>query len=419
MNSAQRLRADQDGEAFPVARIRADFPILSSEVNGVPLVYLDNAATTQKPEIVLSTLEHYYRHLNANVHRGVHRLSELATEAFEAVREKLRHFVNARETREIIFTRGATESINLVANSLALDWLRPGDEIVLSLMEHHANIVPWQMVAARTGAVIKVIPMSDAGVLDLDAARELIGERTRVLGIVHVSNALGTINPVRELVALAKQFGARTLVDGAQALGHMRVDVQDLDCDFYVCSAHKLFGPTGVGALIGRASVLEVMQPWQGGGDMIRVVRFSGTQYNELPYKFEAGTPNIADVIAWGAAIDYLEGLDWSALASHEHALLQYAEVNASTIPGLRLVGTAAEKAGVMSFVMEGIHPHDLGTIVDQFGVAIRTGHHCAMPVMERLCLPATARASFAFYNTREDVDTLCLALTKAREVFH
>lgn len=402
---------------FDVDAVRGDFPILATQVHGRPLVYLDNAATTQKPRVMLQCLEHYYSHLNANVHRGVHRLSELATREFEAVRERLCRFVNARESREVIFTRGATESINLVAQCLAPGWIKAGDEIVISWMEHHSNIVPWQMACERVGAVLKVIPISDSGELDMDAARALIGERTRMLGLVHVSNALGTVNPVAELVALAKTYGALTLVDGAQAVAHFPVDVQALDCDFYVCSAHKLYGPTGVGALIGRASVLEAMPPWQGGGDMIRVVRFTGTSYNELPYKFEAGTPNIADVIAWGASLDYLAALDWPAVEAWESDLLRYAEARASEIPGLRIIGQARAKAGVMSFVMEGIHPHDLGTIVDHHGVAIRTGHHCAMPVMERLCIPATARASFAFYNTRDEVDALCIALAEAREV--
>jgi cysteine desulfurase / selenocysteine lyase len=403
--------------SFDVAALRAQFPILDMQVHGRPLVYLDNAATTQKPVCVMDRLEHYYRRENANVHRGVHHLSEVATSAFEAVRETIRRFVNARETREVIFTRGATEAVNLVANSLAQYWLKPGDEVLISWMEHHSNIVPWQMVCERTGAVLKVIPMTDAGELDMDAARELIGPRTRVLGIVHVSNALGTVNPVQELTRLAHEAGALVLVDGAQAVAHFPVDVQAIDCDFYVCSAHKLYGPTGVGALIGRAATLERMPPWQGGGDMIRVVRFEGTQYNELPYKFEAGTPNIGDVIAWGAAIDWLSSLDWTAVQAHEDGLLRYAESRAEQIDGLRIVGTAEQKAGVMSFVIDGVHPHDLGTIVDHHGVAIRTGHHCAMPVMERLCVPATARASFALYNTREEVDVLISALSEAREV--
>jgi cysteine desulfurase / selenocysteine lyase len=403
--------------SFDVAALRAQFPILDMQVHGRPLVYLDNAATTQKPVCVMDRLEHYYRRENANVHRGVHHLSEVATSAFEAVRETIRRFVNARETREVIFTRGATEAVNLVANSLAQYWLKPGDEVLISWMEHHSNIVPWQMVCERTGAVLKVIPMTDAGELDMDAARELIGPRTRVLGIVHVSNALGTVNPVQELTRLAHEAGALVLVDGAQAVAHFPVDVQAIDCDFYVCSAHKLYGPTGVGALIGRAATLERMPPWQGGGDMIRVVRFEGTQYNELPYKFEAGTPNIGDVIAWGAAIDWLSSLDWAAVQAHEDGLLRYAESRAEQIDGLRIVGTAEQKAGVMSFVIDGVHPHDLGTIVDHHGVAIRTGHHCAMPVMERLCVPATARASFALYNTREEVDVLISALSEAREV--
>lgn len=403
--------------AFDIEAIRSRFPILATRVHGRPLVYLDNAATTQKPDCVIEALAHYYRAQNANVHRGVHHLSEVATAAYEAVREKLRRFLNARETREVIFTRGTTEAINLVAHSLAGHWLRPGDEVLLSWMEHHSNIVPWQMACERSGAVLRVIPMSEAGELDLEVARRLIGERTRVLGIVHVSNALGTVNPVQELTRLAHAVGALVLVDGAQALAHVPVDVQAIDCDFYACSAHKLYGPTGTGALIGRAAVLERMPPWQGGGDMIRVVRFEGTQYADLPYRFEAGTPNIADVIAWGAALDWFGDLDQDAVQAHEDDLLRYAEARAREVPGLRLVGTAAQKVGVMSFVIDGVHPHDLGTIVDHHGVAIRTGHHCAMPVMERLGLPATARASFALYNTRQEVDALIAALTAAREV--
>jgi len=402
---------------FNVESLRGQFPILATRVHGQPLVYLDNAATTQKPDCVIDALAHYYRHQNANVHRGVHHLSEVATSAYEAVREKLRRCLNARETREVIFTRGTTEAINLVAQSLSGHWLRPGDEVLISWMEHHSNIVPWQMACARTGAVLKVIPMTDAGELDLDAARRLISERTRVLGIVHVSNALGTVNPVTELTRLAHDAGALVLVDGAQAVAHLPVDVQAIDCDFYVCSGHKQYGPTGVGALIGRASVLERMPPWQGGGDMIRAVRFEGTEYTDLPYRFEAGTPSIAEVIGWGAAIDWFEGLDHDALRTHEDAVLRYAEERATEVPGLRLVGTAPWKVGVMSFVIDGVHPHDLGTIVDHHGVAIRTGHHCAMPVMERLGLPATARASFAIYNTRQEVDTLITALLAAREV--
>lgn len=403
--------------AFDVEAIRARFPILATRVHGRPLVYLDNAATTQKPDCVIEALAHYYRAQNANVHRGVHHLSEVATAAFESVRERLGRFVNARETREVIFTRGATEAINLVANSLAGYWLKPGDEVLLSLMEHHSNIVPWQMACERSGAVLRVIPMSDAGELDLEAARTLINERTRVLGVVHVSNALGTVNPVRELTRLARAAGALVLVDGAQAVAHFPVDVQAIDCDFYVCSAHKVYGPTGAGALIGRAAVLERMPPWQGGGDMIRVVRFEGTQYADLPHRFEAGTPSIADVIAWGAALDWFQGMDHHAVQTHEADLLRYAEARAMEIPGLRLIGTAAHKVGVMSFVIDGVHPHDLGTIVDHHGVAIRTGHHCTMPVMERLGLPATARASFALYNTRQEVDALITALAAAREV--
>ncbi|HSC47359.1 MAG TPA: cysteine desulfurase [Gammaproteobacteria bacterium] len=397
---------------------RKDFPILRQKVHGRPLVYLDNAATSQKPQAVIDAISNYYSTMNANVHRGVHRLSELATEAYEGAREKARRFIDAASTREIIFTRGTTEAINLVAQSYARPGLKTGDEIILSEMEHHSNIVPWQMLAGQTGAKLKVIPINDAGELVPGAYETLFGPRTRLVALSHVSNALGSINPVKEMIAYAHGRGVPVLLDGAQAVPHMPVDVRDLDVDFYAFSGHKMFGPTGIGILYGKEKLLDAMPPWQGGGDMIRVVRFEETLYNELPHKFEAGTPDIAGAIGLGAAIDYLGRVGLPAIQAYEHGLLAYATERVGAVKGVRLVGTARHKASVLSFVMDGIHAHDLGTIVDQEGVAIRTGHHCAMPVMERFGLAATARASLAFYNTREDIDTLAAALGKANEVF-
>ena len=355
---------------------------------------------------------------NANIHRGVHYLSERATYAYEDARSKVQRLLNAAMPSEIIFVRGTTEAINLVAHTFGRSTLRPGDEIILSTLEHHSNIVPWQMVAAETGAKIRVIPVSDEGVLDLDAYERLLTSRTRIVGLVHVSNALGTINPVKRMIDAAHRVGARVLIDGAQAVSHMRVDVQALGCDFYAISGHKLFGPTGIGVLYGRAELLDAMPPYQGGGDMIASVTFEKSPYNVIPHKFEAGTPNIAGAIGMGAAIDYLERLDWAALEAYEHDLLAQATAAVADVPGLRTVGTAPEKAGVLSFVMEDAHPHDIGTILDQEGIAIRTGHHCCMPLMLRLGVPATARASFAFYNTREDIDALVRGLYRVREVF-
>ena len=403
---------------FDVARVRDDFPILRQVVHGKPLVYLDNAATTQKPHAVVGAMTRSLLEENANIHRGVHYLSERATYAYEDARSKVQRLLNAAMPSEIIFVRGTTEAINLVAHTFGRSTLRPGDEIILSTLEHHSNIVPWQMVAAETGAKIRVIPVSDEGVLDLDAYERLLTSRTRIVGLVHVSNALGTINPVKRMIDAAHRVGARVLIDGAQAVSHMRVDVQALGCDFYAISGHKLFGPTGIGVLYGRAELLDAMPPYQGGGDMIASVTFEKSTYNVIPHKFEAGTPNIAGAIGMGAAIDYLERLDWAALEAYEHDLLAQATAAVADVPGLRTVGTAPEKAGVLSFVMEDAHPHDIGTILDQEGIAIRTGHHCCMPLMLRLGVPATARASFAFYNTREEIDALVRGLYRVREVF-
>jgi cysteine desulfurase/selenocysteine lyase len=403
---------------FDVEKIRADFPILATTVHGKPLVYLDNAATTQKPRVVIDALRTYYEAQNANIHRGVHLLSERATVAYEGAREKVRAFLNAASVKEIIYVRGATEGINLVAQTYGRTNVGAGDEIVISAMEHHSNIVPWQMLCAEKGATLRVVPMNDAGELDLAAYAALLGPKTKLVAVVHVSNALGTINPVKRMVALAHAQGIPVLLDGAQAAPHLKLDVRDLDCDFYVLSGHKLFGPTGIGVLYGKEALLEKMPPYQGGGDMIRSVTFEKTTYNDLPYKFEAGTPHIEGGIGLGAAIDYLNGLDWAAVAAYEHDLLVYGTQELAKVPGLRLIGTAQEKTGVLSFVLEGIHPHDIGTILDSQGIAIRTGHHCAQPVMERFHIPATARASLAFYNTRAELDALVKGIRKVQEMF-
>lgn len=401
-----------------VERIRADFPVLHQSVHGHPLAFLDNAASSQHPRSVIEAEAEYYRHDHANVHRGVHTLSQRATDAFEGAREKLRRFINAASTREVILTRGTTESINLVAQAWARPRLQPGDEILASRLEHHANIVPWQMVAQQTGAVLRPIPITRSGEIDFDAYRSMLGPKTKFVALSHVSNALGTINPVEAFIAEAKRLGVPVLLDGAQAVPHLSVDVQALGCDFYAFSGHKMLGPTGTGVLWGREALLEAMPPWMGGGDMILEVRFEGTTYNSLPHKFEAGTPNIAGFIGLGAAVDYLQGIGLPRIAATEDALLQYATARLREIPGLTIIGTAPHKAAVVSFVLDGVHPHDLGTILDQEGVAIRTGHHCAMPVMEFFDVPATARASFAFYNTRAEVDQLVQALHRARELF-
>ncbi|MGO4157012.1 SufS family cysteine desulfurase [Cupriavidus sp. YAF13] len=400
-----------------VMRLRWDFPILRQTVNGKPLVYLDNAATSQKPQSVIDCEAHYYAALNANIHRGVHTLSQLATDAYEAARDATQGLIHAARREEIVFLRGTTEAINLVAASYG-QRLRAGDEILISAMEHHSNIVPWQMLCERTGAILQVAPINDAGELLLEEFERLLGPRTRLVAVTHLSNALGTVNPVRYLIELAHARGIPVLVDGAQAVPHFKVDVQALDCDFYAFSGHKLYGPTGIGVLYGKAALLDAMPPYQGGGDMIREVTFRKTSYNELPFKFEAGTPNIAGVIGLGAAIDYVSAVGLEAIAAHEHALLAYATGQAAQIAGLRIIGTAAEKASILSFVLDGVHPHDAGTILDLEGVAVRAGHHCAMPVMERFGVPATVRASFALYNTREEVDALFRAVRKAQEVF-
>ncbi len=396
---------------------RADFPILAQHVHGTPLAYLDNAATTQKPRAVLDAIDRYYREINANIHRGVHTLSIRATDAYESAREKIRGFINAADPCEVIFVRGTTEAINLVASSYGRTHIGPGDEILISHMEHHSNIVPWQMLCEQTDALLKVIPVNEAGELDRVGFEKLLNPRTRLLALVHVSNALGTINPVRELIASAHDLGAVVLIDGAQAVAHLAVDVRALDCDFYAFSAHKMFGPTGVGVLYGKRALLENMPPYQGGGDMIKAVRFERTLYNDLPHRFEAGTPNIAGVIGLGAAVDYLAALGFEAIGRREDELLAYATRRVSEVPGVRFIGTAREKASVLSFVLDGMHPHDVGTVLDYHGVAVRTGHHCAMPLMERFSVPATVRASFAFYNTLEEIERLLGGLHKAREV--
>ncbi|MGE0041303.1 MAG: SufS family cysteine desulfurase [Vicinamibacterales bacterium] len=401
-----------------VAAVRAEFPILAQDVHGRPLVYLDNAATTQKPRAVLDAIRQYYERDNANVHRGVHALSQRATAGFEGARESLARFLGAAEAREIIFTRNATEAINLVAQAWGRANLRPGDEVLITAMEHHSNIVPWQMAVEATGARLRVAPIDDSGALLADEFERLLGPRTRLVAVSHLSNALGTVNPLRELTEMAHRAGALVLADGAQAAYHMPVDVQTLGVDFYVVTGHKLYGPTGIGALYGRADLLEAMPPWQGGGDMISSVTFERSTWNVLPYKFEAGTPDIAGAVGLGAAVAWLSGLGMARVQAHEADLLAYGTAALATVPGLRLIGTAPHKASILSFVLDGVHPHDIGTIVDREGVAIRTGHHCAQPVMDRFGVPATARASLAVYNTRADIDALVRALHAVHEVF-
>jgi cysteine desulfurase/selenocysteine lyase len=410
------MQRDEAG-ALDVERVREDFPILAQQIHGRPLAYLDNAASSQRPRAVIDAIAHYYSHDHANVHRGVHTLSQRATEAYEHARRQVREFVNAEHDTEIVFTRGTTEAINLVAQSWARPRLKPGDEILISWMEHHSNIVPWQFVCEQTGATLRVTPVTDVGELDLDAFERLLGPRTRIVALGHVSNALGTINPVAALTAKAHAAGALVLLDGAQAAPHLAIDVRAIGCDFYALSSHKMYGPTGIGVLYGRRALLEAMPPWQGGGEMIRAVSFSGTTYAPPPARFEAGTPHIAGAVGLGAAITYVQGVGLDRIARTEHELLVHATERVSAIPGLRIVGTAREKAAVLAFVLEGIHPHDVGTVLDHHGVAVRTGHHCAMPLMERYGLPATTRASFAFYNTRAEVDQLVGALHAAREV--
>lgn len=401
-----------------VAAIRAEFPILKQQVHGRPLIYLDSANTSQKPQSVIDAQSRYYESDNANIHRATHLLSERATKAYEVARSKVQHFVGAADSSEIIFTRGCTEAINLVAQSWGRTNLRPGDEVLLTWMEHHSNIVPWQIVCEQTGAHLKVAPIDDRGELDVDAFNSLLSARTKFVSVIHVSNALGTVNPVERLVALAHERGVPVLVDGAQAVPHLAVDVQRLGCDFYAFSAHKMYGPTGIGALYGKAALLDAMPPYQGGGDMIASVTFEKTTYNTLPYKFEAGTPNIAGVVGFGASVDFLGRFDMRAVGAHEHDLLEYATSRLRDVPGVRLVGEARCRAGVVSFVLDGVHPHDVGTILDREGVAIRTGQHCAQPVMDRFGVPATARISFGVYNTRDDVDRAVAALRTVRELF-
>lgn len=403
---------------FDVRRIRRDFPALARKVHGHRLVYLDNAATTQKPNAVIDALTDYYRSYNANVHRGVHTLSELATERYESARRDLAGFIGASQAEEIIFLRGATEAINLVAGSWGMTNIGAGDEILLTELEHHSNIVPWQLLAERVGARIVVAPIDQQGNVVSETFFSALSERTRLVGIAQVSNALGTVNPVTEMIRSAHAAGARVLIDGAQAVGHMPVNVQELGCDFYALSGHKMYGPMGIGALYAKKDLLERMSPWQGGGDMIRAVNFTRSLYADPPQRFEAGTPNVAGAIGLAAAIEYLKALGMEAIAAHEKVLLDYALKRLTTVPGLKLIGTPGKRSGVISFWVEGIHPHDLGTLLDHAGVAIRTGHHCAMPVMEHFKVPATARASFGIYNTKEDVDALIAALNQAREIF-
>jgi cysteine desulfurase / selenocysteine lyase len=406
------------GAELDVQTVRQDFPILHHPVHGKPLVYLDNAATTQKPRAVIERIAHFYTHENANVHRGVHLLSERATDAYEQARETVRRFLRATDRQEIVFVRGTTEAINLVASSYGGSCIGRGDEVLVTTMEHHSNIVPWQLLCEEKGARLRVVPMNDAGELRLDDFEALLSERTKIVAVVHVSNALGTVNPIADMVRIAHSRGVPVIVDGAQAVAHMRVDVQALDCDFYTFSGHKIFGPTGIGVLYGKAALLDAMPPYQGGGDMISSVTFERTLYNVLPYKFEAGTPNIAGAIGLAAALEYVENIGLDRIAAYERELLAYGTDRLSQIRGLRLTGTAKDKAGILAFVFENVHPHDVGTILDREGVAIRTGHHCCQPLMDRLGVPATARASLALYNTREEIDALALAIDQVRQVF-
>jgi len=419
MRAVREAVSSRVSDRFDVEKVRRDFPILRQKVHGKPLVYLDNAATAQKPQAVIDALSRYYSEINSNIHRGIHTLSEEATRAYEEARVKVKNFVNAAEEREIVFVRGTTEAINLVAQSYGRAFVKPGDEIILSAMEHHSNIVPWQILGEQMGARLRVLPINDEGELLIDELEGMLTGKTKLIAVAHVSNALCSVNPIRRVVQIAHRRGVPVLVDGAQGVPHMKVDVRSLDCDFYAFSAHKMYGPTGVGILYGKSHWLEKMPPYQGGGSMIRLVTFEKTHYNILPYKFEAGTPDIAGGIGLGAAIDYLNGIDFDGAAAYEQELLAYGTEALSAIPGLRLVGTAKDKASVLSFVLEGVHPHDIGTILDREGVAIRAGHHCAMPLMQRFGVPATARASLAFYNTREELDALGRAIRKVKEVFH
>ena len=404
---------------FDVEKVRKDFPILHQMINGKPLIYLDNAATSQKPKNVIDAVETYYREYNSNIHRGVHTLSENATETYESSRLKIKNFINANSTKEIVFVRGATEAINLVAQSLGRDSLNENDEIIITELEHHSNIVPWQLLSQQTGAKLKFIPINNKGELIEEEYKKLLNKKTRIVAVGHISNALGTINPIETIITMAHEYGAKVLIDGAQAAPHTLIDVKKLDCDFYVFSGHKVFGPTGVGVLYGKKDLLEKMPPYQGGGDMIKMVSMKETQYNDLPYKFEAGTPNIAGVIGLGAAIDYVNEIGLENISTYENELLDYANQQASEITGLKFIGTARQKASILSFTLDGIHPHDVGTILNSEGIAIRTGHHCAMPVMEYFKIPATSRASFTFYNTHEEIDALIKTIEKCKKVFN
>ena len=419
MATASANPAGSGATPHDVERVRADFPILQRTVNGKTLVYLDNAATAQKPAAVIDAICEYYRTSNANLHRGVHRLSIEATEAFEQARGKVQRFMGAKRPEEIVFVRSATEAINLVAQAYARPKLTAGDEILITTMEHHSNIVPWQILCEQTGAVLRVAPITDAGELDLDEFEKLLGPRTRIAAVTHISNALGTINPVRDLVKMAHGHGVPVLIDGAQAAPHLPIDVAAIGCDFYTITGHKMFGPTGIGALYGRHELLDAMEPYQGGGEMILSVTFEKTTYNKVPHKFEAGTPHIAGAIGMGAAVDYLEAIGLDRIGAHEHELLRYTTETLSAIPGVRLVGTAKNKAAVVSFLVGDVHPHDVGTILDQEGIAVRTGHHCAQPVMERFGIAATVRASLALYNTPAEIDRLTAAVAKVQEVFN
>lgn len=403
---------------FDVEKIREDFPVLKQTVHGKPLVYLDSAATAQKPRVVIDAIRKFHEVDCANIHRGVHELSQRSTEAYEETRAKVKKFINSRSKNELIFVRGTTEGINLVTSSWGRRNVKEGDEIIISAMEHHSNIVPWQMLCEETGAKLRVIPMNDRGELILEEYAKLLGPRTKMVAVAHVSNALGTINPIKQMVEMAHEAGALTLIDGAQAAPHIKVDVQALDADFYTFSGHKVCGPTGIGILYGRSKLLNAMPPYQGGGDMIRTVTFEKTTYNDLPYKFEAGTPNIAGGIGLGAALDYLCRIGLDTIAAYEHELLVYGTEQLQQIPGLRLIGTARQKAAVLSFVIEGIHPHDIGTVLDRQGIAVRTGHHCAQPVMDWFNIPATTRASLAFYNTFAEIDALVAGIRKVKEIF-
>jgi cysteine desulfurase/selenocysteine lyase len=417
-SETSRPTLERRAEPLDVEAVRRDFPILAETFHGKPLVYLDSANTSQKPRAVIEAERRVYESGYANVHRGVYQLSARAEQAYEGARAKLQRFVNAGSEREIVFVRGTTEAINLVAHSFGGTRVKQGDEVLITALEHHSNIVPWQLLCERVGARLRVVPINDAGELLLDELERLIGPRTRLLAVGHVSNALGTRNPVKRIVALAHARGVPVLVDGAQGAPHLAIDVRELDCDFYAFSGHKMYGPSGIGVLYAKAEHLESMPPWQGGGDMILSVTFEKTTYNAIPYKFEAGTPNIAGTIALGAAVDYLTGLGLERIGVHEHALLEYGTALLSEIPGLRLIGTAREKAGVLSFVLDGVHPHDLGTVLDYEGIAIRTGHHCAQPLMDRFGVPATARASLGVYSRREDLEALARGLRKVREMF-